>query len=46
MHVSLCCEVHSFLNDHLSGDLKSVLQRQSSAIAVVRAEEVRLRSRC
>lgn len=46
MHVSLWCEIHSFLNDHLSRDLRSILQRESNAIAVVRAGEVRLRSQC
>lgn len=44
MHVSLCCEIHSSLNDHLSRDLKGILQRESNAIAVLRAGEVRLRS--
>lgn len=40
MHVSLCCEVYSFLNYHLSRDLKSI---ESNAVAAVRAGEVRLR---
>lgn len=43
MHVSLCCEVYSFLNYHLSRDLKSISQRESNAVAAVRAGEVRLR---